>query len=93
MLVLSLQRQHPLLRTLRISKIRVGDFISEDERRQLGFSAKLFAKATGDMFRAIGGLVELRTLRIVFDASYPEIVEDLTREALRKLPKLERLEI
>ena len=45
------------------------------------------------MFRAIGGLVELRTLRIVFDASYPEIVEDLTREALRKLKKLERLEI
>jgi hypothetical protein len=93
MLVLSLQRHHPLLRTLRISKIRFVNYFSEDKQRKLGFSAKLFAKATGDMFRAIGGLVELRTLRIVFDASYPEIMEDLTREALRKLPKIERLEI
>ena len=82
-----------MLRTLRISKISFAELHQDNDQRKPGFSAKLFIKATGDIFREIGGLVELRTLRIVFDAIYPEILEDLTRNALRRLPKIERLEI
>ena len=35
----------------------------------------------------------METLRIVFDQTYTEIMEDLTRETLKKVNKIRRLEI
>ena len=67
MIILALQKHHPKISSLRITHIQYNAVYGGINSKQ-GFSAQLFAKATFEFFKALGGgLPHLRKLRIVFD--------------------------
>jgi len=49
--------------------------------------------ATKDILAYLGALNVIENLGIIFDSLYPEILEDLTCMALKKMPNLKKLHI